>query len=225
MIGGWRWSMDNLRDAYHFVQLIAQQILIFLRGNEKPANRISLSQDFIFHEFTWLAPAEEDLDHANLKIRGVAPQPAGPVADVVVLLAVCGLIFAFMILSANSPKNEMARRIEPTPMSYDAEATSCWPRKPTSSRMVVRCHHASCDNSVDSRDVVVTERQRISRPSRSSASAAEPRLSNHKARSDRPKCPRACVRTQSSRLVVQTMPREWLMRRTRSGHVYGKYPV
>lgn len=61
-------------------------------------------QNFVFREFTWFTPAEEDLDNAGSKIRTVAPQH--PFADLLVFLAICGLLFAFMILSTNSPKNE-----------------------------------------------------------------------------------------------------------------------
>lgn len=62
-----------------------------------------MSQDFVFREFTWFGPAE-DLDNADSKIRAIAPQH--PIADLFVFLAVCGLLFAYMILSTNSSKSE-----------------------------------------------------------------------------------------------------------------------
>lgn len=62
-----------------------------------------VSQDFLFREFTWFAPIE-DFNNADSKIRAIAPQH--PAVDLFVFLTICGLLFAFMILSANSPKSE-----------------------------------------------------------------------------------------------------------------------
>jgi hypothetical protein len=69
-----------------------------------------VSQDFVFREFIWFASAEDDLNNADSKIRAIAPQH--PVTDFFVFLAVCGLLFAFMILSTNSSKSEA--------LNYDA---------------------------------------------------------------------------------------------------------
>lgn len=65
-----------------------------------------VSQDFIFREFTWFVPAEEDFDNVDSKLRAVTPQH--PAADFFVFLIICGLFFAFMILSTNSPKREVS---------------------------------------------------------------------------------------------------------------------
>ncbi|KYN35079.1 hypothetical protein ALC56_10548 [Trachymyrmex septentrionalis] len=86
--------MDNLIDVYYLIQLIVWQILIFLR-------------DFVFREFTWFAPAEEDLDNTSSKIRAVTSQHSA--ADLFIFLVICGLLFTFMILSTNSPKSETSR--------------------------------------------------------------------------------------------------------------------
>ncbi|XP_032668090.1 uncharacterized protein LOC116842660 [Odontomachus brunneus] len=208
MTSGWRWSMDNLRNVYYFIQLIARQILIFLR-------------DFIFYKFAWFVTTEEDCDNANPKIRAVTPQHADTVSDLVVLLAICGLLFAFMILSANSPKNEasnceMIRQVEAMPMAFEDETTFFCSSLANS--QLTRC----CDSPVDSRDVVVETRE-ISRPavSKSNVSTAR-RPSEHYARSSHP---HKCAKTQTNCLVAQTTPRKWLVRRTRSGHIYGKYSV
>ncbi|EGI62707.1 hypothetical protein G5I_08966 [Acromyrmex echinatior] len=63
--------------------------------------------DFVFREFTWFAPAEEDLNITSSKIRAVAPQH--PATDLFIFLVICGLLFTFMILSTNSPKSEESR--------------------------------------------------------------------------------------------------------------------
>lgn len=53
MTSGWRWSMDNLRDAYYLVQLIVRQILIFLRV------RFAASVDFLEKETSEVLLPEE----------------------------------------------------------------------------------------------------------------------------------------------------------------------
>lgn len=117
--------------------------------------------DFIFREFTWFASAE-DFDNADSKIRAIAPQH--PAADLFVFLAICGLLFAFMILSTNSPKSEASSyntsNIETTSMTFEEDPSSFWYSK---TEALTNYFHACGDSIGPSRDVVF-KMQNISRP-------------------------------------------------------------
>ncbi|XP_012219232.1 uncharacterized protein [Linepithema humile] len=198
--------MDNLSDAYYLIQLIARQILIFLR-------------DFIFREFTWFAPME-DFDNANSQIRGAPSQDAA--ADFFVFFTVCGLLFAFMILSANSPKNEVSNydtsNIEAISMAFKEDLSSYWYSRSVSSDLI-NCHHA-CGDSISLPCNIIPKMQSILRPT-----IAKSRMSSRSKNLNYSVRPGYSHQTQTGRRASQTTSREWLIRRTRSGHVYGKYPI
>ncbi|XP_018398167.1 PREDICTED: uncharacterized protein LOC108776138 isoform X1 [Cyphomyrmex costatus] len=201
--------MDNLIDVYYLIQLIVRQILIFLRN-------------FVFHEFTWFAPTEEDLDTTSSKIHAVAPQH--PAADLFVFLVVCGLLFAFMMLSMNSPKSEESRydisNIETISMTLEEDPSSFW----YSTAELTNCFHA-CGDSIGPSCDTVPKMQNISRSVISNTrmlQRTESRISHCNTHSNHIK---HSQKTRANRPVSQTMPREWLIRRTRSGQVYGKYPI
>ncbi|XP_011635870.1 uncharacterized protein LOC105426368 [Pogonomyrmex barbatus] len=269
--------MDNVSDVYYLVQLIVRQIWIFL-------------QDFIFREFTWFASTEENLDNADSKIRAMPQQH--PIADLFVFLAICGLLFAFMILSVNSPKNEASddtSNIETISMTLEEDPSSFWYQRTTRSSLI-SCHHA-CGDSIGPSHNVVPKIQNISSPIISNTRISAPSLDPPQQKiidqsTSSPSCDfnpsssnlcnntndnfngiadeiarlfksnlgnaflfheinslssylnplasrisRARLsyvkhtrKTQTGR-VSQTTPRDWLIRRTRSGHVYGKYPI
>ncbi|XP_011876479.1 PREDICTED: uncharacterized protein LOC105566797 isoform X2 [Vollenhovia emeryi] len=178
-------------------------------------SRVCNVQNFVFHEFTWFAPAEEAFDNEDSKIRAVAPQH--PATDLLVFLAICGLLFVFMILSSNSPKNGAP--------SYDTsnieteDPSSFWYSRTAG---LTNCYHACGDSIAPSRDVA-SKMPNVSRRAVSNAKMSpQSRSLNYNARSCYSK---HSQKTQASRPVSQMTPREWLIRRTRSGHVYGKYPV
>ncbi|CAL1682500.1 unnamed protein product [Lasius platythorax] len=201
--------MDNLGDIYYLVQLIVWQILIFLR-------------DFIFHEFTWFTPAEENLDNANSEILGVTPQH--PAADFFVLFTVCGLLFAFMILSANSPKNEASyhdiSNIETISTAFENDLSPLWYSKAANSSLI-SCFHA-CNSINPSRDIVL-KNQNISHSAFSKCRVSRQlKTSNYSVHSIYSQHPQ---KKQVNCPASQATSREWLIRRTRSGHVYGKYPM
>ncbi|XP_025268605.1 uncharacterized protein LOC112639330 [Camponotus floridanus] len=199
--------MDTLSDIYYLMQLIVRQILIFLR-------------DFIFRELTWFTLAEENFDNANSKILDVAPHPA---TDFFVLFTVCGLLFAFMILPTNSIKNEASNydlnNIEMISTTFE-NSSPLWYSKPANSSLISYFH--DCNSINPSRDTV-PKQQNISHPSFSKCRVSlQSKASNYKVRSIRS---RHSHKTQVNYLASQTIGREWLVRRTRSGHVYGKYPI
>ncbi|KAL6441826.1 hypothetical protein ACFW04_002327 [Cataglyphis niger] len=199
--------MDNLGDIYYLVQLIVRQILIFLR-------------DFIFRELTWFMPAEENFDNANSRILGVAPQH--PAADFFVLFTVCSLLFAFMILSTNSPKNEMSHHdiinIETISTAFENDSSPLWYSKAANSSLINYLH--ACNTNNPSRDIILKE-QNILHPtfSKCRGSLQSKTLNVRSIYSQNSR------KTQVSHPSPQTTSREWLIRHTRSGHVYGKYPI
>ncbi|XP_018317205.1 uncharacterized protein [Mycetomoellerius zeteki] len=202
--------MDNLIDVYYLVQLIVWQILIFLR-------------EFIFRKFTWFVPAEENLDNISSKIRAVAPQH--PAADLLVFLVICGLFFTFMILSTNFPKSEASRydinNIETISMALGEDQSAFW----YSTTELTNCFYA-CGDSIGPSCDIVPKMQNISSPVISNTRVLqrkESRISHYDAHSSH--IINHSQKTQASRSVSQTIPRKWLIRRTRSGHVYGKYPI
>ncbi|XP_029672247.1 uncharacterized protein LOC115240934 [Formica exsecta] len=201
--------MDNLGDIYYLVQLIVQQVLIFLR-------------DFIFRELTWFTSAEDNFDNANSKILGIAPQH--PAADFFVLFTVCSLLFAFMILSANSPKNEASDHdiinIETISTAFENDTSPLWYSKAANSSLINYFH--ACNSINPSRDVVL-KKQNISHPAFSKCRGSlQSKTSNYNVRSIYSQHSR---KKQMNHPSSQTTSREWLIRRTRSGHVYGKYPI
>ncbi|XP_029173801.1 uncharacterized protein LOC114942576 [Nylanderia fulva] len=198
--------MDNLGDIYYLVQLIAWQIFIYLR-------------DFIFYEFTWFTPSAENHDDSEILT------PQHPAAEFFVLFTVCGFIFAFMILSGNSSKNEMSNHgiydIETISTTFKNDPSSLWYSK-TANLNLTNYFHA-CDLINSSHDIVL-KKQNISYPTFSKC-----RMSRHSKTSN---CsvssvyPQHFQKTQVKNYPsAQATSREWLIRRTRSGHVYGKYPI
>ncbi|XP_018371396.1 PREDICTED: uncharacterized protein LOC108766548 [Trachymyrmex cornetzi] len=201
--------MDNLIDVYYLVQLIVWQILIFLR-------------DFVFHKFTWFAPVEEDLDNTSPKIHAVAPQH--PAADLFIFLIICGLFFTFMILSTNYPKSEASHydinNIETISTALEEDQSSFW----YLTTELTNCFYA-CGDLIGPSGDIVSKMQNISRPIISNTRISqhkESRISHYNAHSS---YINHSQKTQANRPVSKTIPRKWLIRRTRSGHVYGKYPI
>ncbi|XP_024889633.1 uncharacterized protein LOC112466016 [Temnothorax curvispinosus] len=128
-----------------------------------------------------------------------------------------------MILSANSPKSGVSSydtsNIEMISMALEEDPSSFWYSKTVG---LTSCFNA-CGDSIHPSHDVVSKMQNISRPAISNTRVSpQSRISSYKARSS---CIKHSQKTQAGRLVSQMTPREWLIRRTRSGHVYGKYPI
>ncbi|XP_072760977.1 uncharacterized protein [Anoplolepis gracilipes] len=199
--------MDNLGDIYYLVQLIGQQILIFL-------------QDFIFREFTCaFTSAKDTFDNANSKILDDAPQHSA--IDFFVLFTVCGLLFTFMILSA--PKIEASNHdicnIETISTTFENNSPPLWYSKAANLNFINYFH---AYNSINlSRDMILKE-QNISH---SAFSKCKMSLRSKTSNSVRSIHSQHSQKTQMNYPTSQTIVREWLIRRTRSGHVYGKYPI
>ncbi|KAL0110498.1 hypothetical protein PUN28_013837 [Cardiocondyla obscurior] len=199
--------MDNFGSVYYLLQLIVRQILIFLR-------------EFIFHEFTWFAPVEETFHGSDSKIRAATSQQ--PITDVFIFLAICGFFFLFMILSADPIKSGGSsydrNNIETISVALEEDPSSFWYSKTAG---LMSCVHA-CGDSIDPSRNVISTIQNISRPAISNIRvSSQSKLSNYNARSNYLK---HSQKTPAGRSVSQVTPQEWLIRRTRSGHVYGKYP-
>ncbi|XP_012538377.3 uncharacterized protein LOC105837821 [Monomorium pharaonis] len=204
--------MDNLGGVYYLIELIVKQILIFVRN-------------FAFREFIWFASAEEDsLDNENLKTRVI--EPHNSIADFFVFLAVCGLLFIFMIVSTNSSKNEAsnydASNIETISMALEEDPSSFWYSR--TAGLTTSCFHACGDSIGLSCDI--PKMRNISHPVISNTKVLphkESRVSNHNARSSY--IIKHSSKTQTGHPIYQTTSREWLIRCTRSGQIYGKYPI
>ncbi|RLU21829.1 hypothetical protein DMN91_006205, partial [Ooceraea biroi] len=174
--------------------------------------------NLVFRELT---STSKNFDDASSKIRNVTSQQS---ADVLVFFAICGVFFAFMILSASTPKNQVSSydtsNIETISTAFEEDPS--W-YSSSSSTNSMNCFHACGDSIGSSRDIVsgvqdlpcppVCE-NRIS--PRSGTSSHNVRHSSHS---------QNLKKRRLNHLVSQTIPQEWLIRRTRSGHIYGKYPT
>ncbi|XP_017797791.1 PREDICTED: uncharacterized protein LOC108578892 [Habropoda laboriosa] len=209
MIIQWQSMMENLSDIYYLVQLIIRQVSIYLR-------------DLIIYKFFWLATGNDDFDLSDTKLRNLTLRNI--TTDIFAFSIICLVLFLLVVLSSKCEKNE-SQIYAPTGIET---LTVDLPDDPFchSNASSTNCFHA-CGDSLCSRG-------RIPKRNFSDEDVTRVRSSGEKRTMRIPKKsifalnsiqPQNSQSTQTTHKIYHQTTQKWLIRRTRSGQVYGKYPV
>ncbi|KAG6794666.1 uncharacterized protein LOC108000622 isoform X2 [Apis cerana] len=211
MIIQWRSMMDNLSDIYYLVRLIIRQVSIYLR-------------DLILYKFFWIATNNENFDNSDSKLRSITLRNV--TTDIVAFSVICIILFLLVILASKCEKDEVRNVFESAGIETitveHPEDQFCVSNVTSSS---TNCVHA-CGDSIFSRG-------RIQNRNYSDEDISRVRSSSKK-RSAIPKKsifglnvaqPQNSQSTQTTDKIFYKNNQKWLIRRTRSGHIYGKYPI
>ncbi|XP_076679995.1 uncharacterized protein LOC143375103 [Andrena cerasifolii] len=211
MIIQWPSMMENLSDVYYLVQLIVRQIFVYIR-------------DLILHKFLWLATNKDHLEASDSKLRSLTSRNI--TADILAFGILCTVLFFLVVLASKCEKDHGARyasaAMETCPSLDMHEDSRC-----ISSSSSTTCFLHACGDGKSPRGRF-TKRNfsdgdfarvrsgtrmhptSILKKSIFGLSAAQPQSSQS---------------TQTTVQILQKTNHRWLLRRTRSGQVYGKYPV
>ncbi|XP_031829624.1 uncharacterized protein LOC116425704 [Nomia melanderi] len=209
-INQWWSTMDNLSDVYYLVQLMFRQIFVYLR-------------DLILYKFFWLAATSDDFDSSDSTLRGLTSRNL--TADVLAFSVICAVLFLLVMLSSKCERDEgrpyVSTGIETVSVNF--EENLCRP-------LHISSNATDC---LDACGDTIFPRRRILERNLSHESFSRVRSSNRK----RNRCilkrsifglTGAQLHSSQSTQTEKLLPKicqKWLVRRTRSGLVYGKYPV
>ncbi|CAL7951005.1 unnamed protein product [Xylocopa violacea] len=213
MIIQWQSIMDNLSDIYYLVRLIIHQVSIYLR-------------DLILYKFFWMATNNDDFVDSDTKLRNLTFRNVA--TDIVAFSVICVILFLLVVLTSKCEKNEgrlyTSAGIETVTMDRpQQDLPFC---VSNTSAGTIGCFHA-CGDSICSRG-------RIPKRNYSDEDISRVRTSNEKRLTKIPKKsifglsvvqPQNSQSTQTTDKIFVRNTQKWLVRRTRSGHVYGKYPI
>ncbi|XP_076161709.1 uncharacterized protein LOC143143847 [Ptiloglossa arizonensis] len=211
MISQWRSMMDNLSDVYYLVQLIVRQIFVYLR-------------DMILYKFIWLVTANDEIDYTDSKLRGLTSRNI--TADVLAFVILCTVLFLIVMLASKCEKEEGQLYASPgiQPLSTDFQeepyrvsgagsgTSNCFYASGDSARSRGRPipkRNFSDENFVRVRTIERKRNKSILKKSIFGLSGVQSLNSQS---------------TQTEHTLHKNNSR-WLVRRTRSGQIYGKYPV
>ncbi|XP_017885007.1 uncharacterized protein LOC108627922 [Ceratina calcarata] len=213
MIDQWQSIMDNLSDIYYLVRLIIRQVSIYLR-------------DLILYKFFWMAANADEFEAAETKLRGLTFR--NMITDIVAFSVICVVLFLLVLLSSKCEKEDgqlyTATGIETVSVNLPEDPF----RVSDTSSTTLDCFHACGDSAYP-------RRPRIPKRNYSDEDVVRVRSNSEKRKTRIQKksifaltaaiLPQNSQSTQTTdKLFVRTSQR-WLIRRTRSGHVYGKYPI
>ncbi|XP_053988545.1 uncharacterized protein LOC128881494 [Hylaeus volcanicus] len=212
MIGQLRSMMDNLSDVYYLVQLIVRPIFVYLR-------------DLILHKFVWLVATNDEVDYSDSKQRGIATRNI--TGDVLAFSVLCTVLFLIAMLTSKCDKDEeqpyASAAIET--VSSDVQQGTHPYYVPSAASSSTNCFYACGD--------LIRVPERIPTRSPSDDSLSRVRVVHRKRSKGILKksifslsCawPQNSQSTQTEKTFHKTS-QTWLIRRTRSGHIYGKYRV
>ncbi|XP_024938729.1 uncharacterized protein LOC112494058 isoform X1 [Cephus cinctus] len=213
-----RTIMNNLSDVCYVFQLIVHQIFVYLR-------------DFILNEFSRFTVESQDVE-GSTKSQGSLSRHA--LADFVAFFTLCGFLGIFVLISAKSSKDDeefVTSTISTTsrnmkkPQELPKDASYVIPPKLASASSSY-CRASGdicfpndpCTRNGYKYDVSVITCPRNANLTRSQFVAAirnQSKFTRH---------------SQSTQTDERTFKRvacvqDWMIRKTRSGHVYGKYPI
>ncbi|XP_076750458.1 uncharacterized protein LOC143423197 [Xylocopa sonorina] len=213
MINHWRSIMDNLSDICYLVRLIVHQISIYLR-------------DLILYKFFWMATSNDDFVDQDTKLRSLTFRNIA--TDVVAFSIICVVLFVLVVLTSKCEKNEdrlyASAGIETVTVDRPQQDR---PFRVSSTTSGATGYFHACGDSICSRG-------RIPKRNYSDEDVSRVRTSNEKRVTQIPKKsifglgtvqPQNSQSTQTTNKVFVRNTQKWLIRRTRSGHVYGKYPI
>ncbi|KAK9300399.1 hypothetical protein QLX08_006930 [Tetragonisca angustula] len=209
MISQWQTMMDNLSDIYYLVRLIIHQISIYLR-------------DLILYKVFWIATSNDNFDASDAKLRGITLRNV--TTDIIAFSVICIVLFLLVVLASKCEKSDGQFF---TPVGIETVATDlpenpfCVPNTSSSTN----CFHA-CGDSIFSRQRVPKRNfsdEDVARVRSCETRAARiPKKSIFGLTTSQPQNPQSI---QTARKMFHKNNQKWLIRRTRSGHIYGKYPA
>ncbi|XP_076240957.1 uncharacterized protein LOC143183318 [Calliopsis andreniformis] len=202
--------MDNLSDVYYLMQLIIRQIIVYLR-------------DLIHYKFFWLAVTNNDFDAPDTKIRSITSRNI--TADIMAFAILCTVLFLLVMLTSKCEKDRQQRyaSIDTETVSGDLqEDPYCISNASSSS---TTCFHACGDSH--------WTRGRIIKRNFSDEDVSRVRSSNRNPTGILKKSIfglnvnqlQTSQSTQTRENIFHRTTEKWLIRKTRSGQIYGKYPV
>ncbi|XP_076625230.1 uncharacterized protein LOC143343838 [Colletes latitarsis] len=198
--------MDNLSDIYYLVQIIVHQIFDYLR-------------DLILYKFLWLVSTNDEIDYSDSKqlaSRNMA-------ADVLAFSVLCAILFLIVMFTSKCEKDEGRGYATPGIETVSAEFQEEPYCVSSASFSATSCFYASGDS--------ICAHGRVPKRNFSDESLARIRgmdRKRHKSILKRSIFGLSGVQVQNSQStqtekIVRTSSQTWLVRRTRSGQIYGKY--
>ncbi|KAI4493901.1 hypothetical protein M0804_002077 [Polistes exclamans] len=194
--------MENVSDVYYLLQLVLPEIYIYIR-------------DIVLRELPWLGKSNGDeMDDLESKARNNYPKNISP--DLIALPCICALLFIILIIFGKVFKNDTSHYSSVTNVSIPNDHL---PMVYANSRITNPLH--SCGDTLFSQEILQSN---IPLQLQRSKDLNFPGSSITKVRSEHSKNSQG---TQTSPRVLNKSfkPQEWIVRRTRSGQIYGKYPV
>ncbi|KAI4504181.1 hypothetical protein M0802_000652 [Mischocyttarus mexicanus] len=189
--------MGNISDAYCLLQLILPEIYIYIR-------------DIVLREIPWPGESNEDkMDDLESKTRNNNPKNISP--DLIALPCICALLFIILIVFGKIFKNDSNHYPSVTNVSIPNDHL---PMVYANSRIKNPLH--SCGDTLFSQEILQLQRSKdLNFPPSSSVMKVRSELFQNS------------QGTQTNPRVLNKFfkPQEWMVRRTRSGQIYGKYPV
>ncbi|KOC69401.1 hypothetical protein WH47_09359 [Habropoda laboriosa] len=204
---------------------------------EKLYSRRAIFQDLIIYKFFWLATGNDDFDLSDTKLRNLTLRNI--TTDIFAFSIICLVLFLLVVLSSKCEKNESQIY---APTGIETLVVELFRRKKEfyngltvdlpddpfchSNASSTNCFHA-CGDSLCSRG-------RIPKRNFSDEDVTRVRSSGEKRTMRIPKKsifalnsiqPQNSQSTQTTHKIYHQTTQKWLIRRTRSGQVYGKYPV
>lgn len=213
MIDQWRSIMDNLSDIYYLVRLIIRQVSIYLR-------------DLILYKFFWMAANTDEFEAAETKLRGLTFR--NMITDIVAFSVICVVLFLLVLLSSKCEKEDgqlySAAGIETVSVNLPEDPF----RVSDTSSTTLDCFHA-CGDSVCPRRPRIPKRNYSDEDVARARSTSEKRTTRIQKKSifglTAAILPHNSQSTQTTDALFVHSNQKWLIRRTRSGQVYGKYPI
>ncbi|XP_076545475.1 uncharacterized protein LOC117609389 isoform X2 [Osmia lignaria lignaria] len=215
MISQWRSIMDNLSDIYYLVQLIVRQVFIYLRI------LLYSFQDLILQKFFWIAAINDDFDASDTRFRGLTFRNL--TADILAFSLLCSVLFILVMFASKCEKD--CRQIYTSAGIETVTAGLSEDPYCVSSTSSTNCFHA-CGDSICTRGRIpkrnFSDEDVIRVRSAKKRTTSIPKRSIFGLNSIQPQNSQS---TQTMERIYQKSSQKWLIRKTRSGQIYGKYPV
>ncbi|KAL2712420.1 uncharacterized protein V1478_017943 [Vespula squamosa] len=197
--------MGNISDVYYLLQLILPEVYVYIH-------------DTVLRELPWLGESnDDDMDNLELKTRNI---PKHISSDLITLPFICVLLFIILIIFEKFFKNESNHYASATNISIPNDLPMVY----ANSRITDPLH--SCGDTFFSQEILRSSSplQSICRKSQQPKNLNLPGSSIMKVHSEHLQQSQS-TQTNLRILSKATKSQEWVVRRTRSGQIYGKYPI
>ncbi|KAF7398558.1 hypothetical protein HZH66_006455 [Vespula vulgaris] len=198
--------MGNISDVYYLLQLILPEVYVYIH-------------DSILREFPWPNESNvDDMDNLESKTRNNIPKHIS--SDLITLPFICVLLFIILIILEKFFKNDSNHYASATNISIPNDLPMVY----ANTRITDPLH--SCGDTFFSQEILQPSNplQSMCVKSQQSKNLNLPGSSITKVHSEHLQHSQS---TQTSLRILSkaTKSQEWVVRRTRSGQIYGKYPV